>query len=91
MVPETALDHGEVVLEARAVAAALRTRSEFADVSKHQSREIVPTKYSQRAKARRSICLNPISKTRTPTPEYMPHLRIECRTRKSGRLMRQGC
>jgi hypothetical protein len=55
-----ALDHGEVVREARAVAAALRTRSEFADVSQHQSREIVPTKYSRYAsryaKARRSIC-----------------------------------
>jgi hypothetical protein len=41
-----ALDHGEVVPEAREVAAALRTRAKLAEVSQPQSREIVPTKYS---------------------------------------------
>ena len=42
MVPETALDHGEVVREAREVTAALRTRAKLANVSQPQSREIVP-------------------------------------------------
>jgi len=54
------LDHGEVVREAREVGAALRTRANLADVSQHQSRETVPTKYSRYAisypKARGSIC-----------------------------------
>ena len=74
---ETALDHGEVVLEARAVAAALRTRSrrrEPASEPRDRPDEVLSICQQVRQSAPVDLLkpsLNPISRMRRP--EYMPH------------------